>query len=74
MATDRARRPWLETCLLSDVPRRCLEAGPEVAVEAGKIRKAEMSEAEWNNILDVNAKGTFLVNRAAVIRSILHDR
>ena len=32
MATDRARRSWLETCLLSDVLRRCLEAGPEVAV------------------------------------------
>ena len=29
---------------------------------------AEMSEAEWDNIMDVNAKGTFLVNRAAVIR------
>ena len=29
---------------------------------------AEMGEAEWDNIMDVNAKGTFLVNRAAVIR------
>ena len=29
---------------------------------------AEMSEEEWDNIMDVNAKGTFLVNRAAVIR------
>ena len=29
---------------------------------------AEMSEAEWDNIMGVNAKGTFLVNRAAVIR------
>ena len=29
---------------------------------------AEMSEAEWDSIMDVNAKGTFLVNRAAVIR------
>ena len=29
---------------------------------------AEMSEAEWDNIMDVNAKGTFLVNRAAVTR------
>ena len=26
--TAREGRPWLETCLLSDVPRRCLEAGP----------------------------------------------
>ena len=29
---------------------------------------AEISEAEWDNIMDVNAKGTFFVNRAAVIR------
>ena len=29
---------------------------------------AEMSESEWDNIMDVNGKGTFLVNRAAVIR------
>ena len=29
---------------------------------------AEMTEAEWDNIMDVNAKGTFLVNRAAVVR------
>ena len=29
---------------------------------------AEMGEAEWDNIMDVNAKGTFLVNRAAVIQ------
>ncbi len=29
---------------------------------------AEMSEAEWDNIMDVNAKGTFLVNRAAVVQ------
>ena len=29
---------------------------------------AEMSEAEWDNIMDVNAKGTFLVNKAAVIQ------
>ena len=28
----------------------------------------EMSEAEWDNIMDVNAKGTFLVNKAAVIQ------
>ena len=29
---------------------------------------ADMSEAEWDNIMDVNAKGTFLVNKAAVIQ------
>ena len=29
---------------------------------------AEMSETEWDNIMDVNAKGTFLVNKAAVIQ------
>ena len=29
---------------------------------------AEISEAEWDNVLDVNAKGTFLVNKAAVIQ------
>ena len=29
---------------------------------------AEMSEAAWDSIMDVNAKGTFLVNRAAVMR------
>ena len=28
----------------------------------------EMSEAEWDNIMNVNAKGTFLVNKAAVIQ------
>ena len=29
---------------------------------------AEMSEAAWDNIMGVNAKGTFLVNRAAVLQ------
>lgn len=29
---------------------------------------AELGEAEWDNIMDVNAKGTFLVSRAAVIQ------
>ena len=29
---------------------------------------AELSEAEWDTVMDVNAKGTFLVNRAAVLR------
>ena len=29
---------------------------------------AEMSEEEWDSIMDVNAKGTFLVNKAAVIQ------
>ena len=44
----------------------------DVVVNAAGVitarRIAEMSEAEWDNIMDVNAKGTFLVNRAAVIR------
>ena len=29
---------------------------------------AEMEEEEWDNVMDVNAKGTFLVNKAAVIQ------
>jgi len=29
---------------------------------------AEMSEEEWDNVMDVNAKGTFLVNKAAIIQ------
>ena len=29
---------------------------------------AEISAAEWDSIMDVNARGTFLVNKAAVIR------
>ena len=29
---------------------------------------ADISVAEWDNIMDVNARGTFLVNKAAVIR------
>lgn len=44
----------------------------DVAVNAAGVITArpiaEMSEAEWDNIMDVKAKGTFLVNRAAVIR------
>ncbi len=52
----------------------CLDAFGRVDVvvnAAGVITArpiAEMSEAEWDNIMDVNAKGTFLVNRAAIIR------
>jgi meso-butanediol dehydrogenase/(S,S)-butanediol dehydrogenase/diacetyl reductase len=29
---------------------------------------AEMSEEEWDSVMDVNVKGTFLVNKAAVIQ------
>ena len=53
---------------------RCLDAFGRVDVvvnAAGVITArpiAEMSEAEWDNVLGVNAKGTFLVNKAAVIR------
>ena len=53
---------------------RCLDAFGRVDVvvnAAGVITAtpiAEMSAAEWDNIMDVNAKGTFLVNKAAVVR------
>ena len=53
---------------------RCVDAFSRVDVvvnAAGVITSrpiVEMSETEWDNIMDVNAKGTFLVNRAAVIR------
>ena len=53
---------------------RCLEAfgRVDVVVNAAGVVTArpieEMSEAEWDNIMDVNAKGTFLVNKAAVIQ------
>ena len=53
---------------------RCVDAFGRVDVvvnAAGVITArpiAEMSEAEWDNVLDVNAKGTFLVNKAAVIQ------
>ena len=53
---------------------RCLDAFGRVDVvvnAAGVITAcpvAEMSEAAWDNIMDVNAKGTFLVNKAAVIQ------
>ena len=53
---------------------RCLEAfgRVDVVVNAAGVITArpieEMSEAEWDNIMDVNAKGTFLVNKAAVIQ------
>ena len=44
----------------------------DVVVNAAGVITArpieEMSEAEWDNIMDVNAKGTFLVNKAAVIQ------
>ena len=42
----------------------------DVAVSAAGVISvspiAEMSESEWDNIMDVNAKGTFLLNQAAV--------
>ena len=53
---------------------RCLDAfgRVDVVVNAAGVVTArpieEMSEAEWDNIMDVNAKGTFLVNKAAVIQ------
>ena len=53
---------------------RCVDAFGRVDVvvnAAGVITVrpiAEMSETEWDNIMDVNAKETFLVNRAAVIQ------
>ena len=44
----------------------------DVAVNAAGVITArpiaEMGEAEWDNIMAVNAKGTFLVNQAAVVR------
>ena len=33
---------------------------------------AEIGEAEWDYVMDVNARGTFLVNKAAVIRMRAH--
>ena len=53
---------------------RCLDAfgRVDVVVNAAGVITArpieQMSEAEWDNVLDVNAKGTFLVNKAAVIQ------
>ena len=53
---------------------RCLDAfgRVDVVVNAAGVITASpieaMSEAEWDNVLDVNAKGTFLVSKAAVIR------
>ena len=44
----------------------------DVVVNAAGVITArpieDMSEAEWDNIMGVNAKGTFLVNKAAVIQ------
>ena len=53
---------------------RCVDAfgRVDVVVNAAGVITAcpieNMSEAEWSNIMDVNAKGTFLVNKAAVIQ------
>ncbi len=51
---------------------------PEVVINnAGLVRRArleEMAEADWDAVLDVNLKGTFLVTRAALPSMLARGR